>query len=60
MKLFENFGLKSDILSAIQKLGIEQPTEIQAKSIPAILEGKDILDVQKNQDMRKNVHFLVN
>ncbi|MCC7574017.1 DEAD/DEAH box helicase [Candidatus Woesearchaeota archaeon] len=40
---FNGFNLGSKLLGAIQRLGFEVPTEIQAKSIPLILEGKDVV-----------------
>ncbi len=40
---FESFAFSEDILSAIQQMGFEKPTDIQLKTIPAVLEGKDVL-----------------
>jgi ATP-dependent RNA helicase RhlE len=40
---FEQLGLSSPLLENIASLGYEHPTQIQAESIPRILEGKDIL-----------------
>eukprot|EP00903_Cladosiphon_okamuranus_P004121 g4119.t1 len=40
---FSELGLPEDLLAAIEKLGYEKPSPIQAKSIPPALEGKDIL-----------------
>ena len=40
---FENLGLSNQLLIAIKKLGFKDPTEIQLKSIPGIMEGKDII-----------------
>ncbi|MEO1895678.1 MAG: DEAD/DEAH box helicase, partial [Methylococcales bacterium] len=40
---FESFSFSDEILSAIKTMGFENPTEIQGKAIPAILEGKDVL-----------------
>ncbi|MCK3683998.1 DEAD/DEAH box helicase [Maribellus sp. YY47] len=39
MSLFESMGLRSEILSAIQELGFEQPTPIQEKAVPFLLES---------------------
>ena len=41
--LFENLGLRPELLSAITARGYKTATPIQAKSIPVILEGRDIL-----------------
>ncbi len=40
---FESFTFSAEILSAIKKMGFETPTDIQLKTIPAVLEGKDVL-----------------
>jgi len=40
---FEDFKLSKDILNSINDLGFTEPTLIQEKSIPLILEGKDII-----------------
>jgi ATP-dependent RNA helicase RhlE len=40
---FDAFGLHQDIMRAIAHNGYEEPTPIQAKAIPAILTGKDLL-----------------
>ncbi|WP_444926823.1 DEAD/DEAH box helicase [Microbulbifer sp. TRSA002] len=40
---FDQLGLPSEILSAIEKLGYETPSPIQAQTIPSLLEGRDVL-----------------
>lgn len=40
---FEQLGLIKPILDALKTKGYEQPTPIQQKAIPPILEGKDLL-----------------
>jgi len=40
---FEAFSFSDEILSAIKKVGFETPTDIQVKTIPAVLEGRDVL-----------------
>lgn len=40
---FKSLGLTDEIIQAVSKQGYERPTPIQEKSIPPILEGKDIL-----------------
>lgn len=40
---FESFSLSDGILTAIKQIGFNKPTAIQLKTIPAVLEGKDVL-----------------
>ncbi len=40
---FADCGISSSIHKAIQLLGYEQPTPIQARSIPALLAGRDVI-----------------
>lgn len=41
---FEELGIKKDVVKAITELGFENPTPIQEKTIPTLLEGnKDII-----------------
>jgi ATP-dependent RNA helicase DeaD len=43
MKTFEQLELDQKLLTAINRLGFKQPTTIQERSIPLILNGKDII-----------------
>lgn len=40
---FEELELNSSILRAVEEMGFEQMSPIQAKAIPMILEGKDVV-----------------
>ncbi|MDO5076539.1 DEAD/DEAH box helicase [Corynebacterium sp.] len=40
---FENLGLPSEVLSAIQKVGFETPSPIQSQTIPVLMEGRDVV-----------------
>lgn len=40
---FAKFGLRSELTKAISELGYEMPSPIQQKTIPLLLEGKDII-----------------
>ncbi len=42
---FQDFKLNKQLQSAIAEAGYEQPTEIQAKAIPVILGGQDVLGI---------------
>ena len=41
--LFEDLGLSEDCLKAVTAMGFEEPTPIQAKAIPVLLSGKDMI-----------------
>ncbi len=41
--LFTDLGLSEPVLQAIQSVGYEQPSPIQAAAIPPLMEGKDIV-----------------
>ena len=43
MEKFRQLGISESILNVIQEQGFEKPTEIQEKSIPLVLDGKDII-----------------
>ena len=40
---FDDLQINQDIKKAIAEMGFEEPSPIQAKSIPVILEGKDVI-----------------
>jgi len=40
---FEHLGLPEHVLRAVNELGYETPSPIQAKAIPPLLQGRDIL-----------------
>ena len=42
-KLFTELGLSEELLKAIDKLGFEQASPIQAESIPLLMQGRDIV-----------------
>ncbi|MFK5923933.1 MAG: DEAD/DEAH box helicase [Verrucomicrobiota bacterium] len=41
--LFNELGLRAELLEAVAAKGYTEPSQIQAKSIPSILAGRDIL-----------------
>jgi len=43
LKLFSELGLSPEILKAIDKLGFEQASPIQAEAIPVLLSGMDVV-----------------
>ncbi|QGM47573.1 DEAD/DEAH box helicase [Methylocystis heyeri] len=42
---FNELGLSQKVLSAVEALGYQQPTPIQAQAIPPALQGRDILGI---------------
>ncbi|MCU7921553.1 MAG: DEAD/DEAH box helicase [Candidatus Thiodiazotropha sp. (ex Dulcina madagascariensis)] len=40
---FENLGLSAELLRAIREQGYSEPTPIQRKAIPLILDGRDVM-----------------
>lgn len=40
---FAHFGFNAEIIKAIKEIGYETPSPIQLKTIPLLLEGKDII-----------------
>ena len=45
MNSFDDLGLCTPVLKAVQALGYETPTPIQAQAIPKVLAGHDVLGV---------------
>ncbi len=43
MESFKNLGIEESILKVIEEHKFEKPSEIQEKSIPVILEGKNVI-----------------
>lgn len=42
---FEEYRIAEEVKASISKLGYKKPTDIQFKSIPAILKGEDVLAI---------------
>jgi len=55
---FKDFGLTDQLLKNILELGYETPTPIQDRSIPMIMEGKDIVGLA-NTGTGKTAAFLI-
>ena len=41
--MFDGFALDARLVDAVRSLGFEKPTSIQAETIPALLEGRDVI-----------------
>lgn len=55
---FSSLGLSEPTLKAIQDMGFENMTQIQSRSIPPLLEGKDVLGAARTGS-GKTLAFLV-
>lgn len=42
---FADLGLPTDVLARVERLGFVHPTDIQASTIPLLLEGRDVVGV---------------
>ena len=54
---FEDLPISDEIKRSVAELGFEEPSPIQAQSIPVILTGKDVI-VKLKQELVKQQHFL--
>ena len=43
MSNFQDLGLHSQLLKAVDRAGFKELTEVQAKAIPLALDGKDLM-----------------
>jgi len=58
-KSFESLGLSNEMLNTIKQKGFEEPTEIQSKIIPLILENKADLVGQAQTGTGKTAAFAI-
>ncbi|MCK5822072.1 MAG: DEAD/DEAH box helicase, partial [Bacteroidales bacterium] len=57
MSSFQDFGLRPEILKAISALGFETPTDIQAETIPFLLDSKKDLIAMAQTGTGKTAGF---
>lgn len=43
MEGFEKLSLRKEIMDALKEMGFNEPTDVQSKTIPVVLEGKDVV-----------------
>src|SRR3990167_6374615 len=43
LESFKNLGIADELLGALHDLGFQKPTDIQEKTIPLVLQGKDVI-----------------
>lgn len=58
MKSFEDMNLKSELLSSLKGMNFTEPTEVQSKGIPVVLDGGDVI-VRSKTGSGKTGAFLV-
>ncbi len=58
MTIFENLGLREDIVNSLKNLNLEKPTEIQKKAIPIILNEKNLI-AQSETGTGKTLAYLL-
>ncbi len=58
MTSFDSFGLKSEILEALNEMNFTNPTEVQEKAIPLAMQGNDLI-VRSKTGTGKTGAFLV-
>lgn len=58
MKTFQTLGITPELTNLLHMQGINEPTAIQAQSIPAIFKGRDIL-AQAQTGTGKTLAFLL-
>ncbi len=56
--LFQELGLSAEVLKAVQRLGFEQASPIQAAAIPVLLAGKDVVG-QSHTGSGKTAAFVI-
>ena len=47
MKTFNDSGLSASLVSTLHREGFDKPTEIQARAIPELLKGKDLIGLSQ-------------
>lgn len=57
MKTFQDLGVRADFIQGLEELGIRQPTEVQAKVIPQLLQDGGDLIVQAQTGTGKTAAF---
>lgn len=44
---FQDLNIREELVRALKEIGINEPTDIQEKTIPLILAGKDVIGISK-------------
>ena len=54
---FEDLPISDEIKRSIAEIGFEEPSPIQAQSIPVILSGKDVIGQAQTEKLRHLVYL---
>ena len=54
--VFNDIEIDKELIAILSKEGIEEPTEIQEKAIPLLLDGEDVI-AQSNTGTGKTLAF---
>ena len=54
---FDSLGLSAELLRALAARGYSQPTPIQTRAIPVVLEGRDVLAAAQVLVLRPRAHL---
>ena len=55
---FHQLGLSKEVLKAIDDMGFEEPSSIQAEVIPILLEGYDAIQAHRNRKTSLEPHWV--
>jgi ATP-dependent RNA helicase DeaD len=56
--MFDSMNIREDVINALHEMGFSEPTEVQKRTIPLALEGKDII-VKSKTGSGKTAAFLI-
>ena len=58
MKSFKSLGVCDELIQALQKQGIKEPTPIQEQAIPVVFKGNDVI-AKAQTGTGKNISLLI-
>ena len=55
---FKDFNIDENLVQALAKIGIKEPTRVQLESIPLIIDKRDLM-IKSNTGTGKTLSFLL-
>ena len=55
MTKFADLGLSEKALSAVKRMGYDQPTPVQEQAIPLVLKGRDLEKIVLSRAVTKHI-----